>query len=171
MQPLPSVAKAYTMVMQEEKQREGLTVKPTVSTIFNTYTNNSRPSTNSSNSAPRISSWTPFTWKVLSIWLLHKRILKSQLHPSLAGVQQVTAVMYNKDGSTTVCSSYKTIREISFKKREVAYGTLYDGLYFISPPPSSLSHPSIILHNITSPSTWHLRLGHSSFIVLKKISH
>ncbi|GJW59289.1 retrovirus-related pol polyprotein from transposon TNT 1-94 [Tanacetum coccineum] len=53
MQPLSSVAKAYTMVRQEEKQRERLTTKSTTSTIFNTYTNYSRTSTSSNNSAPR----------------------------------------------------------------------------------------------------------------------
>nr|GEW13154.1 hypothetical protein [Tanacetum cinerariifolium] len=53
MQPLPSIAKAYTMVRQKEKQREGLTVKPTTSTIFNTYTNHSRPFMSFNNSAPR----------------------------------------------------------------------------------------------------------------------
>ncbi|GJV47693.1 hypothetical protein Tco_1437905 [Tanacetum coccineum] len=45
MQPLPSTTKAYTIVRQEEKQREGLSSKSTNSTIFNTYTSHSRPST------------------------------------------------------------------------------------------------------------------------------
>ncbi|GKC95968.1 cysteine-rich receptor-like protein kinase 8 [Tanacetum coccineum] len=57
MYPLPSTAKAYTMARQEEKQREGLTAKPTNSTIFNTYTNHSRPSTSYNNSTSRKSGF------------------------------------------------------------------------------------------------------------------
>ncbi|GJT66196.1 cysteine-rich receptor-like protein kinase 8 [Tanacetum coccineum] len=59
MQPLPSVTKAYTMVRQEKKQREGLAAKPTTSTIFNTYTNHSRPSTSYNNSTPRYNTQRP----------------------------------------------------------------------------------------------------------------
>ncbi|GKA56794.1 cysteine-rich receptor-like protein kinase 8, partial [Tanacetum coccineum] len=39
MQPLPTTAKAYTMVRQEEKQREGIAPKSTSSTILNSSTN------------------------------------------------------------------------------------------------------------------------------------
>ncbi|GJW43204.1 cysteine-rich receptor-like protein kinase 8 [Tanacetum coccineum] len=39
MQPLPTAAKAYTMVRQEEKQREGIAPKSTSSTILNNYSN------------------------------------------------------------------------------------------------------------------------------------
>nr|GEY70915.1 reverse transcriptase, RNA-dependent DNA polymerase, Gag-polypeptide of LTR copia-type [Tanacetum cinerariifolium] len=47
-QPLPSAAKAYTMVRQEEKQRETSNPKHQTSTILNSYTNQSRPSTSNS---------------------------------------------------------------------------------------------------------------------------
>ncbi|GKC58716.1 cysteine-rich receptor-like protein kinase 8 [Tanacetum coccineum] len=43
--PLPSGAKAYTMVRQEEKQIEGSNPKHTTATILNSYKNQSRPST------------------------------------------------------------------------------------------------------------------------------
>ncbi|GJU88477.1 cysteine-rich receptor-like protein kinase 8 [Tanacetum coccineum] len=59
MQPLPSVAKAYTMVRQEEKQRERLSIKSTNSTIFNTYTSHSRPSTSFNSSTPRYNPQRP----------------------------------------------------------------------------------------------------------------
>ncbi|GJS31901.1 hypothetical protein Tco_0492521 [Tanacetum coccineum] len=59
MQPLPSAAKAYTMVRQEEKQREGLSTKSTNSTIFNTYTSHSRPSTSFNSSTPRYNPQRP----------------------------------------------------------------------------------------------------------------
>nr|GFA72818.1 hypothetical protein [Tanacetum cinerariifolium] len=39
MQPLPSVAIAYTMLRQEEKQREGSNLKHMTTTILNLYTN------------------------------------------------------------------------------------------------------------------------------------
>ncbi|GKC17149.1 hypothetical protein Tco_1013931 [Tanacetum coccineum] len=42
MQPLPSVGKAYNMIRQEEKQREGLIAKPPTSAIFSTISNNQR---------------------------------------------------------------------------------------------------------------------------------
>ncbi|GKD94167.1 hypothetical protein Tco_1374004 [Tanacetum coccineum] len=48
MQPLPSAAKAYTMVRQEEKQKETSNPKHQTSTILNSYTNQSRPSTSNS---------------------------------------------------------------------------------------------------------------------------
>ncbi|GKE31824.1 cysteine-rich receptor-like protein kinase 8 [Tanacetum coccineum] len=41
MQPLPTVAKAYGMIRQEEKQREGILPKPTTSAVFSTYSNGS----------------------------------------------------------------------------------------------------------------------------------
>ncbi|GJT90310.1 cysteine-rich receptor-like protein kinase 8 [Tanacetum coccineum] len=44
MQPLPSAAKAYTMVRQEEKQREGSNPKQATATILNSYLNQSSPS-------------------------------------------------------------------------------------------------------------------------------
>ncbi|GKA44307.1 cysteine-rich receptor-like protein kinase 8 [Tanacetum coccineum] len=40
MQPLPTTAKAYTMVRQEEKQREGIAPKLATATILNSYSNN-----------------------------------------------------------------------------------------------------------------------------------
>ncbi|GKC65058.1 cysteine-rich receptor-like protein kinase 8 [Tanacetum coccineum] len=43
MQPLPSVVKAYNMVKQEEKQREGLLPKPATSSTFSIHSNNQRP--------------------------------------------------------------------------------------------------------------------------------
>ncbi|GJW77064.1 cysteine-rich receptor-like protein kinase 8 [Tanacetum coccineum] len=46
MQPLPSVVKAYNMVRQEEKQREGMVPKPATAATFSTYTNNHRPYNN-----------------------------------------------------------------------------------------------------------------------------
>ncbi|GJX95651.1 cysteine-rich receptor-like protein kinase 8 [Tanacetum coccineum] len=48
MQPLPSAAKAYTMVRQEEKQRETSNPKHQTYTILNSYTSQSRPSTSNS---------------------------------------------------------------------------------------------------------------------------
>ncbi|GJU72728.1 hypothetical protein Tco_1264133 [Tanacetum coccineum] len=39
MQPLPTVAKAYSMIRQEEKQREGMLPKPTTSAAFSSYSN------------------------------------------------------------------------------------------------------------------------------------
>lgn len=39
MQPLPTAAKAYTMVRQEEKQREGIAPKSANATILNSYSN------------------------------------------------------------------------------------------------------------------------------------
>ncbi|GJS67755.1 hypothetical protein Tco_0682320 [Tanacetum coccineum] len=42
MQPLPPIVKAYKMVSQEEKQREGLIPKPPASVIFSTFLNNQR---------------------------------------------------------------------------------------------------------------------------------
>ncbi|GKC08332.1 cysteine-rich receptor-like protein kinase 8, partial [Tanacetum coccineum] len=48
MLPLPSAAKAYIMVRQKEKQRETSNPKHQTSTILNSYTNQSRPSTSNS---------------------------------------------------------------------------------------------------------------------------
>lgn len=47
MKPLPTAAKAYSMIRQEEKQREGILPKPTISTAlsaqsYGPYNNNSR---------------------------------------------------------------------------------------------------------------------------------
>nr|GEW23590.1 cysteine-rich RLK (receptor-like protein kinase) 8 [Tanacetum cinerariifolium] len=42
MQPLPLVVKAYNMVRQEDKQREGLLLKPTTSAAFFAYSNKQR---------------------------------------------------------------------------------------------------------------------------------
>ncbi|GKD64836.1 cysteine-rich receptor-like protein kinase 8 [Tanacetum coccineum] len=52
MQPLPSAAKVYTMVRQEEKQREGSNPKHATATNLNSYTNQSRPSTSYSQRQP-----------------------------------------------------------------------------------------------------------------------
>ncbi|GKF48345.1 hypothetical protein Tco_0141596 [Tanacetum coccineum] len=46
MQPLPLVVKAYNMVMQEEKQREGLLLKPATSVSFSMHSNNQRSNNN-----------------------------------------------------------------------------------------------------------------------------
>ncbi|GKB39526.1 hypothetical protein Tco_0884468, partial [Tanacetum coccineum] len=40
MQPLPTAAKAYTMVRQEEKQKEGIAPKSATTNILNSYSNN-----------------------------------------------------------------------------------------------------------------------------------
>nr|GEW36006.1 cysteine-rich RLK (receptor-like protein kinase) 8 [Tanacetum cinerariifolium] len=51
MQPLPTAAKAYIMVRQEEKQREGIAPKSATATILNNYSNNYKfNATNNSNS-------------------------------------------------------------------------------------------------------------------------
>nr|GEY70916.1 UBN2_3 domain-containing protein [Tanacetum cinerariifolium] len=54
MQPLPSAAKAYTMVRQEEKQMETSNPKHQTSTILNSYTNQSRLSTNNSQKCEKV---------------------------------------------------------------------------------------------------------------------
>ncbi|GJT26796.1 cysteine-rich receptor-like protein kinase 8 [Tanacetum coccineum] len=46
MQPLPSVVKAYNMVRQKEKQREGLLPKPATSVAFSMYSNSQRSNNN-----------------------------------------------------------------------------------------------------------------------------
>ncbi|GJZ83071.1 cysteine-rich receptor-like protein kinase 8 [Tanacetum coccineum] len=43
MQPLPTAAKAYTMVRHEKKQRDGIAPKSTSSTILNSYSNRYNP--------------------------------------------------------------------------------------------------------------------------------
>ncbi|XP_071688874.1 uncharacterized protein [Rutidosis leptorrhynchoides] len=45
MQPLPTIAKTYGMIKQEEKQREGILPKPAVPAVMSTFTNNYKPST------------------------------------------------------------------------------------------------------------------------------
>lgn len=51
-QQLPTVVKAYTMVRQEEKQKEGVAPRSTITTILNSFSNNQRSNTwNSSNSS------------------------------------------------------------------------------------------------------------------------
>ncbi|GJZ75381.1 cysteine-rich receptor-like protein kinase 8 [Tanacetum coccineum] len=72
------------------------------------------------------------------------------------------------------CTSISLILTTSYcifqdQNKRIAHDTLCDGLYFISPPPSSLSYQSTILQTSSTPSTWHSRLGHSSLTVLKKI--
>nr|GEW06994.1 hypothetical protein [Tanacetum cinerariifolium] len=112
----------------------------------------------------------------LSVYLLDKRIPNHKLYLLKLQFKQVTLVYLQgwtsyKINSIKFCSCYKTIREISLQdqNKRTVHGTLCDGLYLISPPPSSPIHPSIILHNNTSPSIWHSRLGYFSFTVLKKI--
>nr|GEW94152.1 hypothetical protein [Tanacetum cinerariifolium] len=53
MQALPLAAKAYTMVRQEEKQREGMAVKIGTPIILNSYTNNQRQFTHNNTYPPR----------------------------------------------------------------------------------------------------------------------
>ncbi|GKC67884.1 hypothetical protein Tco_1100482 [Tanacetum coccineum] len=55
-QPLPTVAKAYTMVRQEEKQREGIAPKSASSTILNSYSNRYNPSNNHNHSKHNMSN-------------------------------------------------------------------------------------------------------------------
>ena len=54
MQPLPSVAQAYSMIRQEEKQREGILPKSNTSAAFSTYSN--RNTNNGYSSYPQNSS-------------------------------------------------------------------------------------------------------------------
>ncbi|GKB86499.1 hypothetical protein Tco_0958771 [Tanacetum coccineum] len=88
----------------------------------------------------------------LSIWLLDKKIPKHKLHLLKLQIKQVILMFQQgwincRTKSIKFYSSYKTTKEMSLKdqNRRIAHGTLCDGLYFISPPPSSRNHPAIIL--------------------------
>ncbi|GKA73171.1 retrovirus-related pol polyprotein from transposon RE1 [Tanacetum coccineum] len=172
MQALPSLAKAYTMATQEEKQKEGLIAKPEkwliqtlllrgealLERVFNMEIIGKKDT--SKKNATRLR-----TQNRKSHPLTHKQQLKPVIFMCLQ--------RWNSRGINSIksFSCYKIIRAISLKdqNKRIAHGTLCDGLYFISLTPTSLNQSYVILHNNTNPSLWHSRLGHSSFTVLKKI--
>ncbi|GKB54695.1 cysteine-rich receptor-like protein kinase 8, partial [Tanacetum coccineum] len=55
------------------------------------------------------------------------------------------------------------------QSKRIALGNLCDGLYFFSSPPKISATTSTIIHSSSKSQLWHLRLGHLSFTVLKKI--
>ncbi|GJZ50863.1 cysteine-rich receptor-like protein kinase 8 [Tanacetum coccineum] len=168
MQPLPTAAKAYTMVRQEKKQREGIAPKSTSSTILNNYSNK--------NNAPNTHN--------------HSKYNVSNTPNSRFTSQRPTQTNFERRSSFRKgvycgnCRKEGHLQEECYKivgypighplygkdqNKRIALGSLYDGLYFLNSLPKVSATTPTILYSSSKSQLWHSRLGHPSLTVLKKI--
>ncbi|GJU46620.1 cysteine-rich receptor-like protein kinase 8 [Tanacetum coccineum] len=194
MNPLPTVAKAYSMIKQEEKQREGFTSKIPVTTALSAHSNSYRSSYNnnarggrnysqgeslmrgSSNNyyqvrrePPNNTSHENDAAMCATMDQLQKQpnqmMLMMQNNKEMTGTQSFSVA-----GTHLPLSILFTPFSCYFQDhhKRIARGSLYNGLYIIRQEPTT--SPSTIL-SITNNNValWHSRLGHPSFKVLQQI--
>ncbi|GJR33311.1 cysteine-rich receptor-like protein kinase 8 [Tanacetum coccineum] len=168
MQPLPTAAKAYTIVRQEEKQREGIAPKSTTSIILNNYSNRNNASNNHNHSRFNVSN-TP------NSRFTQQRPAQTNFERRSSFRKGVYCGNYGKEGHLQEeCYNivgYPIGHPLYGKdqSKRIALGNLCDGLYFLNSPPKVFATTPTILHSSSKSQLWHSRLGHPSLTVLKKI--
>ncbi|GJT47706.1 uncharacterized mitochondrial protein-like protein [Tanacetum coccineum] len=166
MQPLPTAAKAYTMVRQEEKQKEGIAPKSATTNILNSYSNNYKFNVgNDSNSQRNTvlntqnSRFTPqrsaqggyerrssFRKGVYCRNYGKEGHLQEECYKIVG--YPVGHPLYGKDGPASKPDQPShpiTAVPTEYSTWMIAHSC--DGLYFLSSPPTSSATSPTILHN------------------------
>nr|GEW91872.1 reverse transcriptase, RNA-dependent DNA polymerase, Gag-polypeptide of LTR copia-type [Tanacetum cinerariifolium] len=191
MQPLPTASKAYTMVRQEEKQREvNVVMTQDQATQDKSSTSGQTATPSEDHVSARMDQLQKQINQVLlmlqqngpshdsgvtdhictALKLMHN-IYKCKT-PIIVNLPNGQTVKVITVGSVTI-NKYVTLDNVFYiptftynilsdHSKRIAVGNLCDDLYFLNSPPKVSATTPTILHSSSKSLLWHSRLGHPS---------